>query len=280
MHEQVSLDAAVMIIPITDNPDLISFSGGRTSAMMTEELLKVEKYRENSIVAFTNTGLEDEETLIFIDRCSKRWQELYGIEVVWLEYTREGENPSFKIVDFATASREGEPFSALLEVRNSLPNIVARYCTRELKIRTIKRYMMSLGFDYWTNVIGIRYDEPTRWGKAEASAEKDRWEVVLPLVTWRISKPDVIAYWKNMPFDLDMEDDCFGNCSLCFLKGKGKKKKALRLRPKIAEFWLKWEAKRGATFSSRYSVQQLLDEIKNAPELFDADEPDIDCVCE
>lgn len=260
---------------------MISFSGGRTSGLMTEELLKAGT--DDKIVCFANTGLEDEETLIFVDKCTKRWKELYGIDVVWLEYWREGEKPTFRIVNFETASREGEPFSALLEYRNNLPNIVARYCTQELKVRTIKRYMLSIGISHWTNVVGIRYDEPQRWAKTKGIATREGYEIDLPLVSWKITKPDVLKYWKEMPFDLQIESDIYGNCTLCFLKGKGKKKTILRNRPKVAEFWIKWEKKRhGYTFFKRFSVEQLLNEVLSSPELFDApgdDEPDIDCFC-
>jgi 3'-phosphoadenosine 5'-phosphosulfate sulfotransferase (PAPS reductase)/FAD synthetase len=261
--------------------NMISFSGGRTSAMMTEELLKDEQYRSDCVVCFCNTGLEDPETLIFVEKCTCRWKQLYGITVIWLEFSRIDNKPCFVIVNFDTASRNGQPFSALLEARNNLPNIVARYCTQELKVRTIKRYMLSLGYQHWTNVVGIRHDEPRRWSKTKGIAQKERFDIDLPLVRWKISKEDVIAYWKKMPFDLAIEDDSFGNCVLCFLKGKGKKKSILRKRPEAADFWLQWESKcQGYTFSSRFSIQQLVDEVKSSPELFHEDsEPDIECFC-
>ena len=265
-----------------DDVQMISNSGGRTSAMLTEELLRDEEFRKRAVVCFANTGLEDEETLIFVHKCSQRWRDLYGIEVVWLEYDRdETGKPIFNIVSFETASRKGEPFAALLEGRNNLPNLVARYCTAELKVRTIKRYMMSIGCEHWTNVLGIRYDEPRRWAKSKAVAERERWEVDMPMVRWKTTKPDVLAYWENMPFNLMIEDDSFGNCDLCFLKGMGKKKMILRKRPQVAEFWKYWEERRaGYSFSSRYKVANLLEQVQNSPELFDTiEEPDIDCFC-
>jgi 3'-phosphoadenosine 5'-phosphosulfate sulfotransferase (PAPS reductase)/FAD synthetase len=266
---------------MSDNPYMISFSGGRTSAMMTEELLKDESYKCDSIICFCNTGLEDEETLVFVNKCTQRWQEIYQKQVIWLEFCRREEKPDFKIVNFDTASRKGEPFAALLEWRNNLPNIVARYCTQELKVRTIKRYMLSLGIDYWTNVVGIRYDEPGRWSRAGNIASKERFDIALPLVRWKITKPDVLAYWSKMPFDLMIENEIFGNCVLCMLKGKGKKKQILRRRPAAADFWLHWEQERkGYTFCSRYSIEQLISEVQRSPELFDElSDPDIDCLC-
>lgn len=265
---------------LSDNPNVISFSSGRSSGYMTHRLLMDHNYRSDAIIVMANTGLEDEESLIFADKCSKLWYSEFGIGVVWLEYARdENRQPTFRIVNFDSASRKGEPFAAMLEERRNLPNLMARYCTQELKVRTIKRYVRSLGIEHWTNVVGIRYDEPRRWSKTSGIADKERFDIDMPMVRWQTRKIDVLNFWKSMPFDLEIEHEMFGNCNLCFLKGKGKKVSILKRRPAVAEFWLKWErATPGYTFHSRYSVQDLIDQIASAPTLFD-DEPDFECFC-
>ena len=62
----------------------INFSGGRSSGFMLHNILQAYdgKLPENCCVVFTNTGKEREETLVFVDRCSKEWE----VPIVWLEY--------------------------------------------------------------------------------------------------------------------------------------------------------------------------------------------------
>jgi 3'-phosphoadenosine 5'-phosphosulfate sulfotransferase (PAPS reductase)/FAD synthetase len=93
---------------------------------------------EEAIVCFANTGKEDEATLRFIDRCSKEW----GVQIHWVE--RRFDEIGFERVTFETASRNGEPFEALIRKRNYLPNPVSRICTSELKIRAQSKYLASL----------------------------------------------------------------------------------------------------------------------------------------
>ena len=60
---------------------LVSFSGGETSAYLAKWLLDNKSEVYNLIFDFANTGDEEEETLFFIDKCSKEW----SINIVWVE---------------------------------------------------------------------------------------------------------------------------------------------------------------------------------------------------
>ena len=161
---------------------MISFSGGRSSAYMTDRLLR-ELPSDQVVVCFANTGKEEEETLEFVRQCDEYW----GGIVHWLQYDID---QRFRIVDFASAARHGEPFASLIAKRGYLPNVVWRFCTQDLKIRVIKHFMMSLGHLHWTNVVGIRYDEPARWSKVRAIGEKERWDTWLPMVSWQTTKSE------------------------------------------------------------------------------------------
>jgi hypothetical protein len=69
------------------------------------------------------------ETLDFVRDCSQRW----NVDIVWLEYSADGEKQrKFRLVDHPTASRQGEPYEALLRERKYLPNPVTRFCTTQL----------------------------------------------------------------------------------------------------------------------------------------------------
>jgi 3'-phosphoadenosine 5'-phosphosulfate sulfotransferase (PAPS reductase)/FAD synthetase len=249
---------------------MLSFSGGRTSAFMTDKLL-AELPRDQVVVCFANTGKEEGATLDFVDRCDKHW----GGVVHWLEYDPERK---FREVTYESASRAGEPFEALIRRRHYLPNVVARFCTQDLKIRVIKHFMLSHGYRYWTNVVGIRYDEPARWSIMTSIAEKERWDIWLPLVKWRVTKPMVLDYWKTMPFDLGLAH-YQGNCDLCFLKGRNKLKRLLTEHPEKADWWMAQEDLVGGSFRKQFTIRKFLEAIRAAPTLFDYEDPDIDCFC-
>ena len=107
-------------------PAVISFSGGRTSAFMLKQILNAYggKLPKDIHVCFANTGKELPETLDFVHECEKMWD----IDITWLELQINEETPiwSQKVVDYITASREGEPFDELIIKTQMLPNLYKR----------------------------------------------------------------------------------------------------------------------------------------------------------
>lgn len=157
-------------------PLVISFSGGKTSAFMSAMLFDLFAHREK-VVVFANTGLEHEKTLQFVHDCDRAW----GLNVVWVEAEVNDEHgvaTTHRIVDFDTASRNGEPFERMIE-KYGIPNVSYPHCTRELKQRPIHSYVKSLGWAEYETAIGIRSDEIHRINRKEA--EKNDW--IYPLET-------------------------------------------------------------------------------------------------
>jgi 3'-phosphoadenosine 5'-phosphosulfate sulfotransferase (PAPS reductase)/FAD synthetase len=270
-----------------NSPTCISFSGGRTSAYMLWRVLEAHQMSlpDEAIVCFANTGKEDEATLRFVKDCSVNW----NVPITWLEFRDTDE--LFEIVDFDSASRDGEPFEALIRKRNYLPNPVTRFCTSELKIRPIGRYLLSLGMaDTKTeaenmSMIGMRADEQRRAAKIE---DKLR----IPLVTAGITKEDVGAFWREQSFDLGLPNNngvtMHGNCDLCFLKGGAQVLSLIAEKPERAIWWAKMEAlalalaskPSGAVFrSDRPSYASMLQFSKDQTNLFDLNEENIACFC-
>jgi 3'-phosphoadenosine 5'-phosphosulfate sulfotransferase (PAPS reductase)/FAD synthetase len=245
----------------------VSFSGGRSSAMMAKIML--DNYdRDSLLFTFANTGKEMPETLDFVQECNERW----NLDMVWIEYDIEDK---FKVVTYETASRQGEPFAALIEKKGYPPNRVARFCTADLKVRPMKAYIMSLGCEYWDCAIGIRADEPRRYHKLKAAQGKDRWDYIFPLYDLRIDHAAVKAFWASQGFDLAIPSE-HGNCDFCFLKGMKKKIAQAHQMPHLLDWWIRQELKVGARFHKDFDYATIKSLALN-PTLFD--EPEIGCFC-
>lgn len=222
---------------LIEGPAVVSFSGGRTSAYMLRRILDAHGGRlpDDVHVLFANTGKERPETLDFVRDCAEAW----GARVVWLERPALAEG-GFREVTHATASRDGAPFAQLLEERRVLPNSQIRFCTTELKVRPMKAWMLARGYEHWTNVVGLRADEPWRVANGRATAGKERWDMAWPLFDAGVRKADVILFWKKQPFDLRLRS-WEGNCDLCHLKGLAKRLRIMEDRPELAAWWIEQE---------------------------------------
>ena len=227
-------------------PALVSFSGGRTSAFMLKQILDAHggTLPPDIQVCFANTGRELEETLTFVEECSRRW----AVPIVWLEYDPDAPHQT-RIVNHTGASRDGEPFRAVITARGFLPNPVARFCTSELKIRRAKMFMHYLcGYDHWLNVVGLRADEMRRVVKMTDPTRmaRERWTNACPLAEAGITRREVAAWWRGQPFDLGLPNrdgvTPLGNCDLCFLKAEATIRGTIRDRPELATWWIAREA--------------------------------------
>ena len=224
-----------------------AFSGGRSSAYLLWRTVEANGgLPEGASCVFTNTGKERDETLDFVSRCAEE----LNVPIVWLEYDhrpharggRDDPKHTFRQVDYTTASRNGEPFEQLIRSKGYVPSPMRRFCTRTLKVETAERYLRSRGWDLsktrYRSVLGIRYDEPRRWRKAlyeECATE-------YPLVDARVTRTDVLDFWRRAPFDLALPHDSgWSNCDLCFLKGQRKVRALAELEPDRLAWWIRAE---------------------------------------
>jgi 3'-phosphoadenosine 5'-phosphosulfate sulfotransferase (PAPS reductase)/FAD synthetase len=274
-----------------DGPTCISFSGGRTSAYMLWRVLQSNGgLPADSHVIFANTGKEAEETLVFVRECSERW----SVPIIWTEYRSPGHAV---VVDFETASRQGEPFAALIKDRNYLPNPVARFCTVELKILRAVDCMEGMGYDEHENFVGIRADEPVRVRKimANPSGGTKGVERRIPLAMSGVTKATVGAFWKAQPFDLGLPsingETPEGNCDLCFLKHRKRILSLIAAKPERAVWWIAQEGSitnpkvvGGGYFrNDRATYAQMAGYLASQEDAFGHDETDdeeaIACFC-
>jgi 3'-phosphoadenosine 5'-phosphosulfate sulfotransferase (PAPS reductase)/FAD synthetase len=269
-----------------DSPTCISFSGGRTSAYMLWRVLQSNGgLPDEAKVCFANTGKEEEATLEFVRDCSVNW----GVPITWVEY-RPG--PAFEVVTFETASRNGEPFEAVISQRGGyLPNRVARYCSSELKTRTMHRYLRSVGWEEWDTFIGIRADEPRRVAKFRANPhpETKAEEVHMPLVPSNVGAKDVGKFWESQSFDLRLPNingkTMHGNCDLCYLKPGDQIVSLIAEKPDRAVWWAAQEQKAEAVAGTasrfrddRPSYAQMAKFAEQQMDMF-SEEEGIACFC-
>lgn len=219
-------------------PAVISVSGGRTSGYMLWRILQAHDgtLPQNVLAVFANTGREMPATLDFVRDMAAEW----NVPIVWLEFTARSRD-GFREVNHNSASRDGEPFAALLATQSALPNPVQRSCTQELKIRTMKRWAMSRGWTHWTNVVGLRADEPRRVARTKVP-QKDRWTVATPLADADVTVDDVATFWRSQSFDLTLQGKWEGNCDGCFLKSRAATLRMFADYPKRMAWWAEMEA--------------------------------------
>lgn len=253
----------------------ISFSGGRTSAFMLYKVLEAHDMSlpSDAVVCFANTGKEDEATLKFVHDCATHW----NVPIVWLEYCEaEASKDRWKQVKYETASRNGEPFQTLIKKKKYLPNPITRFCSEELKVKTINRYLASCAIEA-SSMVGIRADEPRRVSKLRQRG------LLIPLVDAGITQNDVQAFWKSQPFDLGLpfRDGVtpLGNCDLCFLKGPQQIMGLIKDNPNRAIWWANQEQTIQATFrNDRPSYRQMHKFLSEQSDMFD-DAGSVECFC-
>lgn len=241
---------------------LVSFSGGETSAFMAQWLNRNYKQLgyENIVFVFANTGLENEETLSFVDRCEKHFK----IKIHWVEAkVRIGERKGtgYVITDYDGASRNGEPFESVIS-KYGIPNPSAPHCTRELKQAPIKSFgKYYFNGEKYDTAIGIRIDEADR---INSKARENGF--IYPLINKNMipsSKPVINLYWSSMPFRLNLKG-YQGNCVTCWKKSDKKLFQIAKESPDKFNFMRKMESKYGS-FMPQSRIDKHIKEGKDIP---------------
>lgn len=281
-----------------DSRTAISVSGGRTSGYMLWRFLQANggQLPACAVPIFANTGKEEEATLRFVRDMGVFW----NVPITWVEY--RDDDTGFAVVDFETAARNGEPFAQVIKKRVYLPNPVARFCTMDLKIRPMHKFIAATygwaDVDGWDEAVGIRADEHRRVAKIRANNSAGNLACVtrfLPLAEAGVTVADVGAFWSAQPFQLGLSSDSrgrtvAGNCDLCYLKPHAQIMSLIRERPERAVWWIQQEAfaktlqndpnSSGIRFRfDRPSYAQMAAFVEAQADMFDPDEEAIPCFC-
>jgi hypothetical protein len=206
--------------------------------------MTIKFWQKNDLVIFCDTGREHQKTYKFIND----FEAYEKIPIIRLKYNN-AENP----------------FNALLQKNKYkvIPNRVKRICTDELKIKTCKRYLKSIGIKKFENFIGFRFDEELRvkrrFQKFKNVIDK------FPLYENKIDKFIINEFWKNKPYNLEIPS-ILGNCTLCFMKGKNAIISILMLYPELADEWIADELKSKELYKSNahtYFPNITIEQLKN-----------------
>lgn len=197
-------------------PQVVSFSGGRTSAYLVC-LMEQERLKGADVhYVFMDTGAEHPKTYEFIRNIVHRW----GIPLVCIRMVALPMNKGvgYKVVPVDDLEPDLTPFRDMLR-KYGAPDAARPHCSNKMKERPFQRYCKErFGKDY-TTWLGIRADEPNRLGEREGI----RFLAELTSAT----KQDVLNWWGTQPFDLGISEH-LGNCVFCVKKADGKLNLATR----------------------------------------------------
>lgn len=151
VEEQVSND----YIGSESNPrHVLGLSGGKDSTALAIHIKNTRpEIFEKLELFFTDTGAELEEIYEYLDKL----EEYFGKKIVRLKayIDEETGKSNFKVVG---EEDDSLPFDDILynKYKGFLPSPRARYCTRELKLNPMKKW---IGKDHVVSYVGIRADE-------------------------------------------------------------------------------------------------------------------------
>lgn len=122
-------------------------------------------HKFEQICIFANTGMENEETLEFLDKCDRE----YNLNIIWLEAVvhEHGKGNTYRITNFKDAYRieqykdQLHPFHAHVK-KNGIPNATYPQCSDRLKEQVIESYKKDNGLRGVKQALGMRIDEENR----------------------------------------------------------------------------------------------------------------------
>jgi hypothetical protein len=201
---------------------VVSFSGGRTSAYLCK--LIIDKFgRDNVDFIFMDTGAEHCKTYEFIKNVNDELN--LNLTCLRTDFSSPlGAGNGYTVVSIDSIQHDLKPFSEMIE-KYGVPYIGGMFCTDRMKLVPFKKYCQEKygkgNFETW---LGIRADETNRL--------KQKKEIRYLAEISDFDKKDVLDFWSNMPFDLEIPEQ-LGNCVFCPKKSNLKLAAAQRDDPAL-----------------------------------------------
>ncbi|PHM52525.1 phosphoadenosine phosphosulfate reductase domain-containing protein [Xenorhabdus sp. KK7.4] len=208
--------------------NVVSFSGGRTSAYLVYLMEQRRKQGEDVRYVFMDTGAEHPKTYEFIRDLVQHWK----IDLVCLRVVINpelGKGNSYEILGLYEITNDLKPWKAMLK-KYGTPYVGGEFCTDRMKLGPFKKYCDEhIGKKAYHTWIGIRADEPKRIKR------KERTSYLADISD--IDKFDIIDWWSRQPFDLQIPEH-LGNCCFCIKKSIQKIALAAKDEPELARQFL------------------------------------------
>ena len=183
--------------------DVVGISGGKDSTATA--LFAFENLEVPPRLLFCDTGIEAPITYEYIDYLDEKFKELMGggIERVKADFSARIEKKRSKLIANGETERAealvatGNPFLDLCIWKGRFPSTKARFCTQELKIEPVKKYL--------TNLVNEGHDVMS-WSGERAEESLARSKKPVKDVLFKTDKGTAYTYrpilrWK--------EQDCF-----------------------------------------------------------------------
>jgi hypothetical protein len=204
--------------------NVVSFSGGRTSAYLVYLMQNYSAYGIPVHYVFMDTGFEHPKTYEFIRNVVKNFR----INLVCLRVKINpvlGQGNDYEQIDINDMCCDLKPWEALLK-KYGTPYRGGAFCTMMLKQNVFVKYCNdNFGKGNYYTWLGIRIDEPRRL------KEKDGFKYLAEISPFK--KPDVLAWWETKSFNLQLPEYS-GNCLFCIKKGINKVALAAKSNPEMA----------------------------------------------
>jgi len=232
-----------------DYRHVLGISGGKDSAALAIYIKdKYPELSEKIEYFFTDTGSELKEIYDFLDRLE-----------------------SYLDKDIARLS-SGKPFDHWLKVHNDfLPSAKQRWCTRVMKIKPFEEF---IGDDSVISYVGIRADE----NRDGYMSSKDSVKAVFPFVDDGIIRKDVFDILeRSVGVPEYYKWRSRSGCYFCFFQRQGEWlglkrnhpdlfEKAKSYEKGIGEGYTSESRERGFTWSSKYTLDELIERAEIAEE--------------
>lgn len=210
--------------------NVVSFSGGRTSAYMAYLMNERRKAGDAVEFIFMDTGAEHPDTYRFIRDVVREFDiPLTCLRAEFNPVMGKGVRP--RVVSIDEIGPDLTPWRDMAAKHGSA-FFIGKWCTARMKVDVSERYLNAKygkgGHITW---IGVRADEPKRLTKVGANPQIRYLAEISDF-----EKQDILDWWAPKPFDLAIPE-WLGNCVFCFKKSDLKLAAAAHDEPELLAQW-------------------------------------------
>jgi len=194
--------------------NIVSFSGGRTSAYMVYLIEEMRKRGDidNVHYVFMDTGAEHPKTYEFVKNVVNHFD--IDLKCIMAKINPEhGIGTTYERVALSDVGYSLDVWKSFVD-KYGTPYAHLAHCTKMMKTEPYNKFCNEMfGKGNYISWLGIRIDEPKRL------RPRDDAKYLADISDYE--KLDILDFWRNQPFDLGIEE-WLGNCVFCVKKGTNK----------------------------------------------------------